>query len=331
MTLNNYKIPIIVGRNDIPTTNINQSNHPNGAFLVNKYNALIDELKLSINDIVELHDPGFAVYCNSNIGSDNNNGLSSETAVRTIDKALSIVTAKKITWCSVFLTGNFDNPFFDLSKLQVKADNNYSYLVGNIRFVGNFVFNLTANYPLFNLNSLSFFSLRFEQGTFNISNEFSFHSIVNRLRFWGINFTHSGDQVQSFTTNFIDCKDVCLDDCTFNKKIHTNANLMDCFLSTLYVNGCNFNSWKVICHGSSKFENWERPNSDLIIEISQNANLSSISNDTLSVFDGGLALKENKLLTANNNIAIEEATTGTEITTINEILTALRNYGIIPD
>jgi hypothetical protein len=44
MTLDNYKIPIIVGRNDTPTTNINQSNHPNGAFLVNKYNSLIDDL-----------------------------------------------------------------------------------------------------------------------------------------------------------------------------------------------------------------------------------------------------------------------------------------------
>jgi hypothetical protein len=44
MTLNNYKIPVIVGRNDTPTTNVNQSNHPNGAFFVNKYNGLIDDL-----------------------------------------------------------------------------------------------------------------------------------------------------------------------------------------------------------------------------------------------------------------------------------------------
>lgn len=42
MTLTDYKIPIIVGRNDVPTTAETQPNHPNGSFVIKQFNDLID-------------------------------------------------------------------------------------------------------------------------------------------------------------------------------------------------------------------------------------------------------------------------------------------------
>lgn len=55
--LNNYKIPIIAGRNDIPTTSESQSNHPNGSFTTKKFNDLIDNelipLKQDLEEVIE--------------------------------------------------------------------------------------------------------------------------------------------------------------------------------------------------------------------------------------------------------------------------------------
>lgn len=45
MALSNHKIPIITGRNNVPTTSELEPNHPNGSYLINKYNNLIDELE----------------------------------------------------------------------------------------------------------------------------------------------------------------------------------------------------------------------------------------------------------------------------------------------
>jgi len=45
MALSEHKIPIITGRNDVPTTSESEANHPNGSFTTAKYNALIDELE----------------------------------------------------------------------------------------------------------------------------------------------------------------------------------------------------------------------------------------------------------------------------------------------
>ena len=44
MPLIDYKIPIIVGRNDIPTTSESDPEHPNGSFVTAKYNDLIDNI-----------------------------------------------------------------------------------------------------------------------------------------------------------------------------------------------------------------------------------------------------------------------------------------------
>ena len=43
MPLTDYKIPIIVGRNDEPTTSESDPNHPNGSFITKQYNDLIDK------------------------------------------------------------------------------------------------------------------------------------------------------------------------------------------------------------------------------------------------------------------------------------------------
>lgn len=48
MALSDRKIPIIVGRNDVPTTSESEENHPNGSFLISNYNALIDNELTSI-------------------------------------------------------------------------------------------------------------------------------------------------------------------------------------------------------------------------------------------------------------------------------------------
>lgn len=49
INLNDYKIPIITGKNDIPTTNESQPNHPNGSYFTAKYNSLIDNLNTILN------------------------------------------------------------------------------------------------------------------------------------------------------------------------------------------------------------------------------------------------------------------------------------------
>lgn len=46
MALIDNKIPIITGRNDVPTTSTVDVEHPNGSFFTAKYNNLIDELSL---------------------------------------------------------------------------------------------------------------------------------------------------------------------------------------------------------------------------------------------------------------------------------------------
>ncbi|MBL1208262.1 hypothetical protein [Geminocystis sp. GBBB08] len=49
MPFSDYKIPIIVGKNDVPS--ISGDNHPNGSFVTEKYNALINDINSSINSI----------------------------------------------------------------------------------------------------------------------------------------------------------------------------------------------------------------------------------------------------------------------------------------
>ena len=55
MALVDRKIPIIAGRNDIPTTSKVEENHPNGSFLISRYNSLIDnelsELETTVNNL----------------------------------------------------------------------------------------------------------------------------------------------------------------------------------------------------------------------------------------------------------------------------------------
>lgn len=52
MALSDRKIPIITGRNDVPTTSETEENHPNGSFLISKYNALIDNELTSLQTTV---------------------------------------------------------------------------------------------------------------------------------------------------------------------------------------------------------------------------------------------------------------------------------------
>ncbi|MBD2395685.1 hypothetical protein H6G11_15680 [Cyanobacterium aponinum FACHB-4101] len=51
MTLSNHKIPIITGRNDVPTTSESEANHPNGSYLIDKYNNLIDNIPTEVQGI----------------------------------------------------------------------------------------------------------------------------------------------------------------------------------------------------------------------------------------------------------------------------------------
>lgn len=52
MALTDYKIPIIAGRNDVPTTSNSQENHPNGSFCTKKFNDLIEELIEELTPLV---------------------------------------------------------------------------------------------------------------------------------------------------------------------------------------------------------------------------------------------------------------------------------------
>jgi hypothetical protein len=125
MTLNNYKIPIIVGRNDIPTTNINQSNHPNGAFLVNKYNGLINELITNgvttggSNEILlkdKIQKTSINIFVDSIEGNDSNDG-SQLLPFKSIEKAFSILQ-DLYHQVHITLTGEFINPIIDCSNID---------------------------------------------------------------------------------------------------------------------------------------------------------------------------------------------------------------------
>lgn len=57
MTLDQFKIPIITGRNDIPSTDA-QLIHPNGSFVTEKYNSLITQLNIILGELIEKNSDG---------------------------------------------------------------------------------------------------------------------------------------------------------------------------------------------------------------------------------------------------------------------------------
>ncbi|WP_342597693.1 hypothetical protein VKI21_06945 [Cyanobacterium aponinum UTEX 3222] len=124
MALSDHKIPIITGKNDVPTTSESQENHPNGSFTTAKYNALIDELNNSIpkNPVGCTNVYPNNIYVNSDTGNDSTGDGTELNPFATIEKAIDQIDLNEIVGnLFIYTLGTFINPKLDFSKFKVLA------------------------------------------------------------------------------------------------------------------------------------------------------------------------------------------------------------------
>lgn len=163
MSLLAHKIPIITGRNDVPTTGTGQANHPNGSFVTAKYNALVDELSLSSTTKTVNNELGI-IYCLDLTASIDGNGTeanpfnSVDTLVKTINA--NIVTQSNINvYClsnvdfgHLEINGTFpNNDWNDLRALFISQNTTEIITYDSIKSTIPIIINhsLTQNKPLF--------------------------------------------------------------------------------------------------------------------------------------------------------------------------------------
>lgn len=379
MPLIDHKIPIITGRNNIPTTSPTELNHPNGSFLTAEYNALIDdlistsqidklanttiinelttatdELTTTVNELTtivdestttiddlasqinklttsQVHQSGHTIYVNSINGNNINNGLTSQTAVATIQKAIDILSAKQIDSVYINVTGvvAYTDPldFFALqgshseSKIEIILNINsyFNYSVideygikpsntVNITFQ-NSIFDCTERIWIKNCHSLNFYNCEFH-ATFDPESEY--RSLLD---------------IEQSTPKFAFCTfNDSIDGITCNKS--TNAHIRDCTFNNISNYAIVGNDSKITeldntfvnCLWHFKAEN----SSFLQVEALPVQNKLVVLDNSICIVDGKLFTKAT--VTAP---AIPNSITTTQLTTINNILTALRRAGII--
>lgn len=84
MTLNSHKIPTQSGRNETPTTDFTDPNHPNGSFFTLAYNNLIDELINLFNGITTTARNAISVTGNGSYDS-NTGEITINNATQSVD------------------------------------------------------------------------------------------------------------------------------------------------------------------------------------------------------------------------------------------------------
>ena len=125
MALSDRKIPIIAGRNDTPTTSETEANHPNGSFLISKYNALIDDIDVPLNYNTIQAFPA-TIFVNATTGNDTTGNGTEALPFATIQKAIDKACADKIVYADINITGTFVNPKIDCSNFYALLSIVYS-------------------------------------------------------------------------------------------------------------------------------------------------------------------------------------------------------------
>ncbi|PHV63196.1 hypothetical protein [Cyanobacterium aponinum] len=266
MALSQHKIPIITGRNDVPTTSELEPNHPNGSFTTAKYNDLIDELNnlipLAYNTIQAYPE---TIYVNAISGDDENGDGSQISPYATIQKAIDVICKDKIVYAEIDLTGIFTNPKLDFSNYYCLLSATYFdnwkpeeawfnqaglYITttdrpntkivwdANLDNVNNEFTNIPYSLIYSPNNTIGFISLDFEI-TGNDNNVF----IHSNLNFADCTFTLNPTDPNSWSDSvlhFFDCN-VYLSYCSFT---YTDANAyhtINSFNSNLYLSDSTVN------------------------------------------------------------------------------------------
>lgn len=155
MPISDYKIPIIAGRNDVPTTSNSQENHPNGSFIVKKFNDLIDnELTAMANGGVTRTPLTTDLYLDTNASTDGDG-----TEANPFNNVASLVaklnsSTLTATYPAVFIMGNVNFGDFVLDG-AITTNKEYTGGIGYLFFYssGGVPHNLTftsidSNIPL---------------------------------------------------------------------------------------------------------------------------------------------------------------------------------------
>lgn len=139
MALSQHKIPIITGRNDVPTTSESQENHPNGSFTTAKYNDLIDELTPRFG----FRQRYVEYYVDGTSGNDTTGDGTDVNPFATIQKAIDTAVLNgyhQDLWLN--LSGTFENPSIDLSSYILQS-NYMGKLTGIYLYGTNAIFNFS--------------------------------------------------------------------------------------------------------------------------------------------------------------------------------------------
>ncbi|WP_342596754.1 hypothetical protein VKI21_12520 [Cyanobacterium aponinum UTEX 3222] len=354
MALSQHKIPIITGRNDVPTTSESQENHPNGSFTTAKYNDLIDELDIEILSLqnssgsipTEIHPDQFTIYVNASTGSDNNDGLTAGNPVLTLQKAIDLIATKQINKTAfIEISGAFvQGEPLDFSKIYgVFTNDGYRYRNSSTIILKNDGF---ANWSFtYNDDSKALFipphNATVEFNTCNFSCEVTM--LLRNLpetvfRSCGFSSSPTSGNNGSGLIFLSGCQ--CeFESCDFYNLSNTYYGINSEFFSKILIDSCNFNDFgsainatqgSHIVHKQGTFNNcsiWFEGNDCGFIQTR-----SEPAKSVLQLDSGTFLISYQKIYTNANNYSnpIANATSGTEITTINSILTALRNMGIIP-
>ena len=354
MALTDRKIPILTGINDTPSTT-GQPKHPNASLLCKQYNDLIDNeltaLQSSIQGNSQLsslllpkttEQTGSSWYVNADTGSDTTGDGTSGLPFATIQKAIDVIVEGYATnWVTIYCSGTFTNPTFDLSRFDSRKfnlwwdGNPYFQIMGDT----NFVINITTKYNnLFTFNPFYKQTVYLGYCTINATQPLILKDYNNFI--YLNNVTFNATATNDTTVLFIDnCKQVVIESSSFTKEVGSTIWAGVCLSghTQAFVTNLSFDVgtpafW--LYDGSrldNDYQSMTISGSSPKIAIDNSVFATSQSNFTRSDFTiagGGLAIVNGQIFTSKTPPVIANADTGTEITTINAILTALRQLGI---
>lgn len=347
MAIIQHKIPIYPNINDIPSTE-GGANHPNGSYVTSKYNALIDELDMVITTIQQtgggasevglktgVLENNIEIYLDTTTGNDNNNG-SYESPVLTLGKAIEIANQSNSRQYSIWCSGN---TALDLSRIEaahLTASVPYTLIIHGAQATlsGYIQWVLPANAKLL-----------FHTCTLTSTN--AIIQRTNNIFFAQCTFIHSED-----APRFEDCYNLVFESCNFdNSSANSYSDLLSCFRCYVFFEypqnipsiDNNFRFNRCTLYASLNYWSGNAINLDLskcigIISDIDNSE-TTVTNiyadsDSLAMidrtinFDSNIKVGGDKVVGYQNS-AIANATIGTEVDTINAILSALRNHGLI--
>lgn len=275
MALSDRKIPIIAGRNDTPTTSQTEANHPNGSFLISKYNALIDDLDVPLNyNTIQAYPVD--IYVNATTGNDITGNGSLTNPFATIQKAIDMACQDKIVFASIQLRGVFTNPKLDFSNYYCLfsdsyfdgwqpeaqwfrqaglwisvAQNNGEPIDPNTKIVLNEELD-TANSEFTNIPYSFIYSpnstVHFQNILFDIVGS-DHHNLINsNIHFTNCTFNYNPTDIETWTDAVLHCfkSSIWFDGCIFNygnAQLSNNVNnAINTYECVLFITNNTFNT-----------------------------------------------------------------------------------------